>query len=98
MVESLSRPAPMIGGACRSLAWLGGVLATLGAVAIGVVLAVLFAAAIAVIAVMGGAVLGLTALATQARRTVRSGGPDVIEARNIGGHSWVAYGWDRPAS
>jgi hypothetical protein len=20
--------------------------------------------------------------------------PDLIEARHIGGHSWVAYGWD----
>ncbi|MBV9509105.1 MAG: hypothetical protein JO303_02340 [Caulobacteraceae bacterium] len=88
----------MMGGAYRGLAWLGGVLATMAAVGIGVVLAVLFAAAMAVIAVMGGAVVGLAVLATRARRTVRAGGPDVIEARNIGGHSWVAYGWDRPAS
>ena len=22
--------------------------------------------------------------------------PDLIEAKNVGGHSWVAYGWDQP--
>jgi hypothetical protein len=32
----------------------------------------------------------------RARRTVRArapSDPNLIEARNVGGHSWVAYGW-----
>jgi hypothetical protein len=37
----------------------------------------------------------LAAAAVRARRTVRPPvDPELIEARHIGGHSWVAYGWD----
>ena len=45
---------------------------------------------------MGGVVAALAAAALRARRTVRTPADDtdLIEARNIGGHSWVAYGWD----
>ena len=48
--------------------------------------------------VMGGALLALAGFASRARRTIKvrsDSGPPIIEARNVGGHSWVAYGWDR---
>ena len=85
--------------ALRSLAWLAGALATSAAVVIGSILAVVFAATVVVIGFMGSALFGLVALAVRARRTVKAktGDPSLIEARNVGGHSWVAYGWnDRP--
>ncbi|WP_419317681.1 hypothetical protein ACN2C7_14520 [Caulobacter sp. ErkDOM-E] len=88
------------GSALRSLAWLAGALATSAAVVIGSVLAVVFAATVVVIGFMGSALFGLVALALRARRTVQaktSSDPTLIEARNVGGHSWVAYGWnERP--
>jgi hypothetical protein len=83
----------------KSLAWIGGLLATSAAAVVGAVLAVVFAATVLVITFMGGALLVLASLATKARRTshARSATDGVIEARNVGGHSWVAYGWDRQA-
>jgi hypothetical protein len=49
-----------------------------------------------VILLMTGVILTLAAAAVRARRTAvrEPEDPDLIEARNIGGHSWVAYGWD----
>jgi hypothetical protein len=95
MAESVDGGAPVFGGAFRGRAWSAGVLATVAAVGIGAVLAVFFAATLAVIAVLGAAALGLTALAMRAKRSVRSDDPDLIEAHHVGGQSWVAYGWDR---
>ena len=81
--------------ALRSLAWLVGALAWLAAAAIGAVLAVFFAASIIVIALMSSALLALSAAAVRARRTVYArSDPNLIEARRVGGHSWIAYGWD----
>ena len=44
-------------------------------------------------------VLALAGLASKARRALRpnpvQADDGVIEARRVGGHSWVAYGWDR---
>ena len=73
----------------------GLVAATLAA-AVGVVLAVVFAATIVVIGFMGSILLALAGLAMKARRTAKAKPHQdgVIEARRIGGHSWVAYGWD----
>jgi len=84
------------GSALRSLAVIGGTLATAAAVVVGAVMAVFFAATMAVIAVMASALLALSGLALRARRAVRarSRGPDLLEARRIGGHHWVAYGWN----
>jgi membrane glycosyltransferase len=84
------------GSALRSLAAVGAALATTGAVIVGAVLAVFAAATVAVIAVMASALLGFAALAMRARRKVRTRhAPDgVIEARHLGGHHWVAYGWN----
>jgi hypothetical protein len=83
------------GAALRSFAVLGGALATTAAVAVGAVLAVFFAATVLVIALMSSALLGLAGLALRARRTARARRDDaVIEARHLGGHHWVAYGWN----
>ena len=37
---------------------------------------------------------GFTGLALRARRTARARADGVIEARHLGGHHWVAYGWN----
>jgi hypothetical protein len=81
--------------ASRGLAWLVGAVASVTAIGVGAVLAIVFAASLVVILLMAGVILTLAAAAVRARRTVsKPADPDVIEARNIGGHSWVAYGWD----
>lgn len=83
------------GPALRSLSALGGMLATTAAVVVGAVLAVFFAATAVVIAVMASALLAFAGLALRAKRArahVRQDG--VIEARHLGGHHWVAYGWN----
>ncbi len=53
-------------------------------------------ATVAVIAIMGSALLAFAGLAMRARRTVRARrrDNDIIEARHLGGHHWVAYGWN----
>lgn len=85
------------GSPLRSLAALAAGLFTIGAVIVGAFLAVFAAATVAVIALMTSAVLALAAMATRARRTVRANRrrseTDIIEARHLGGHQWVATGW-----
>lgn len=89
------------GSALRSLAVLVGLLATVAAVVVGAVLLVVFTATVAVIAVMASALLGFAGLALRARRTAQSRvgarSDGVIEARHLGGHHWVAYGWNERA-
>src|SRR5579862_5060931 len=81
--------------AFRGLAWVGGAIAWAAAAAVGAVLALIFATTVVVISLMGVALLALAGAGVRARRSVRAGtDPNMIEARNIGGHSWVAYGWD----
>ena len=87
--------AQSAGGGLKRLAWLGGALATLAAAAVGAVLAVVFAATVLVIGLMAAAVVALASLALRARKSSRSPDPQIIEAHKVGGHSWVAYGWDR---
>jgi archaellum biogenesis protein FlaJ (TadC family) len=85
------------GPALRSLAAIIGTLAAAAAVIVGAVLAVFFAATVAVIAVMASALLAFSGLAMRARRTVRARNrrsDGLIEARHMGGHHWVAYGWN----
>jgi hypothetical protein len=85
------------GGAFKSLAWLGGLLATCAALAVAAVLAVFAAATVVVITLMASATLAFAGLAMRARRTARARAnrdPNLIEARHLGGHSWVAYGWN----
>jgi len=85
------------GIAWRSLATLAGAVATSIAVAAAAVIAVVFAATLVVIGFMATALLGLAAFAFRGRAahaTASSGDPGLIEARHMGGHSWVAYGWN----
>ncbi len=81
----------------KSLAWVVGLFFSAVAAVVAVFLAVMLAASVVVVAVMGGVLLALASLAARARRTVkaRNDGPQILEARQVGGHSWVAYGWDR---
>lgn len=85
----------------RTLAMVGGALATAAAVTVGAVLAVFFAATVVVIAVMSSFLLMFAGAALRARRTARaraSGANNgILEARNVGGHHWVAYGWSERA-
>jgi len=79
----------------RSLAAIEATLSAAAAVVVGAVLAVVFAATVAVIALMSSALLALAGFALRARRTARARTRDeVIEARHLGGHHWVAYGWN----
>lgn len=83
----------------HSLAWMAGALATSVAVVVGAVLAVIFAATVVAVGFLGSALFGLAAFAFRGRRVAKaaSADPSLIEARNVGGHSWVAYGWnERP--
>jgi hypothetical protein len=88
------RPSPT-GGAWKGLAGLAGVIASVTAGAVAAVLAVALTAALAVVAVMGMAFLGLASAALRNRAMGRTSDPNLIEARHLGGHSWVAYGWDQ---
>ncbi len=81
--------------AFRGLALVGGALAWTAAAAIGVVLTLVVGLAVVLIGVMGVVVLFFAGAGIRARRSRQvPTDPNVIEARNIGGHSWVAYGWD----
>ncbi len=88
--------------ALRGLGAIAGAVAAAAAVAVGVVLAFVFAATLVVIGLMVSAVLALAALAVRAGRMGRgrAAAPaedGVIEARHLGGHHWVAYGWNERA-
>jgi hypothetical protein len=83
--------------AFKGLAWFAGSLAWVTAAAIGAVLTVFFVSTLVVIVIMATALLAVASVALRARRTVRARSTtpdDILEARHIGGHSWVAYGWD----
>ena len=93
--RSIRRPA---NGLLASIVWVGGLIATIAAMAVGAVLAVFTAAAVAVIALFAAVLVFFAGLALGARRkaVVRTRRTDdVIEARKVDG-AWVAYGWERP--
>jgi hypothetical protein len=71
-------------------------LAGAAAAIVATVLAVVFTATVVLIALIGVVLVALAGLALQARRKAARGedGAPVIEARHLGGHSWVAYGWE----
>jgi hypothetical protein len=76
------------------LVWIFAALAWLGAAAVGAVMALVFAATFVVIGLMASALIALSA-AVRARRSVRrAADPTLLEARHVGGHSWIAYSWD----
>jgi len=88
--------------ALQSLTAAGGAIAAAVAVVVGVVLAFVFAATVVVFGLVLSALVALVALAVRASRLGRrkSGAPEddgIIEARHLGGHSWVAYGWNERA-
>ncbi len=79
----------------RGLAVVLGALAWLAAAVVGAVLAVFCAATVLVIAIMSSVLLALTVAAVKVKGAVRgSTASGLIEARRVGGHSWVAYRWD----
>ena len=78
----------------KGLMWVVGVLATIAAAALAAVLAIFFAATVVVIGLLSAVMISLGAMAYRARSAVRTRDPTLLEARHIGGHSWVAYGWD----
>jgi hypothetical protein len=91
-------------GAARiSLAGLSGALATVAALAVGSVLAVVFAATLAVVLVLASLLLAVAAMAWRfrypaLRRGSTSADTDIqiIDVHKVG-HSWVAYGLDQPS-
>jgi hypothetical protein len=96
MDASLSHEPSPVDGALKALAWLGGLLATGVAAVFAAILAVFVAAAVLALAMTAALFLGFTSLAMRSRRGVSAkADPDLIEAKNVGGHSWVAYGWDQ---
>ena len=109
--DPLTSAAASLGvqGRRRSHGWLSplvslaGLIATVVALAVGAILAIFTAAAVAVFALCASVVLFFAGFALRARRQVgtkarratdRADG--VIEARKVG-DTWVAYGWDRPS-
>ncbi|MBV8683294.1 MAG: hypothetical protein JO111_10495 [Caulobacteraceae bacterium] len=88
---SVRGPSPF-----RSLAVLAGAIVSLVAALVGAALAVFFAATMLVIAVLAAALIVLTVAAAKVRGTARRRTmPGLIEAQRVGGHSWIAYAWDR---
>src|SRR5690348_14030917 len=88
--------APGVG--VKGLAWIGGALASLAAIGVAAVLAIVFAATLVVIGLMATALVVLGGWAYRAHRTFKAAepsDPEILEARHVGGHSWIAYGWDR---
>ncbi len=88
--------------ALRSLTAFGGAMAAAAAVVVGVVVAFVFAATVVVVGLMLSLLVGLAAFAVRAsrmsRRKANAGADDgILEARHLGGHHWVAYGWNERA-
>ena len=78
--------------ALGGMVWIIAALAWLGAAAVGAVMALVFAATFVVIGLMASALIALSAAAVRARRSVRrAADPTLLEARHVGGHSWIAY-------
>lgn len=90
---------PKLNMTWRGLATIAAGLATTAAICLAAVLALVFAASIVVIALVTSALLAVAGLAMRARRArmarAKSSDPGLIEAHNVGGHSWVAYGYER---
>ncbi len=75
------------------------VLAAVAGLLLAAIAALFAAATVVVVALVGGALLGMAALTNLFRRRPTAvpqgaaGEDGVIEARKVGGHEWVAYGW-----
>lgn len=77
-----------------ALARMGAALAGVGAAAVGLILALVFAATLMMVVVGAAAFVLAAAVVLRFRAPARPADPDLIEARHLGGHSWVACGWD----
>lgn len=84
----------------KGLAWLGSAIATTIAAGLAALLALVFAATVLVIALITSVLVAVAGLAMRARRSAKPKSADdgIIEAHKVGGHSWVAYGWDERRS
>ncbi len=93
-MQTLKGPSVVFRGSSTILGFLAAVVAGV----VGVVVAVAIALAVVVIGFFGGILLAFASLAMRARRSSKApksaGDPQIIEAKRVGGHSWVAYGWD----
>ncbi len=77
------------------LAWIGAVMGWAFAAAVGAVVAVILAAGMLLVALVAVAPLAIAAAAARAARPGREpSDPNLLEARYVGGHSWVAYAAD----
>jgi len=95
MDPSVQSSGSDLGAVVRRLAWMVGAIAWALAAAVGLVIALCLAATVVATAFFASACLALAGAVLKARRALRrSADPTLIEARNVGGHSWVAYGWD----
>lgn len=93
MALSMISSADKRGGLANAGRWIGMVVAG-AAMVVGAAFTVVFAATLAIVAVLGAALFGVYAMALRARRPNPRDGAVLLEARRVG-HSWVAYGWDR---
>lgn len=89
-IRSFPAPRPS-----RGLAGVAATTVWLGAGVVGLVLAVVFAASVAVLAAISAVLMLLGGALARTRRAERRD-DDLIEAHRVGGHSWVAYGFDAP--
>jgi uncharacterized membrane-anchored protein len=94
LAEKTARSASRRTG-LKGLMWIAGALATIAAAGLAAVLAVFFAATVVVIGLLSAVLISLGAMAYRARKAMRPSDPTLLEARHVGGHSWVAYGWDQ---
>lgn len=79
----------------RSLTWFLGALTGAVAATVTAVLAVAFALVLFVCVLVTALLVATNAARTKVWRRVRPArAAEVIEAKHVGGHSWVAYGWD----
>ena len=93
-----TRPRRSARSAAAGLVW---ALVSLAVMALGAVLAVVFAATLVVVMVLASLLLGLAAVGWRAQRRpvprrAGAGAGEVIDMRRHG-HAWVAYDWNRRA-
>lgn len=83
-------PRPSLG---RAMGVVGAIVAWTVAGLAGLLIAFTVTAALVVAGLIGALVIAF-ARAWPHKAPVQAANDDVIEARNIGGHTWVAYGFD----
>jgi len=79
------------------LAALIGAVVTFFAVAVGVIVFVVFAATLALVLLLASLLIGLAALTLGSRRSQRVV-KGVLTLGRPPAHAWIAYQWDRPSA